>query len=129
MRWGRTARSLAEGRQGRYAHTEAETRGAVGVHSSAAPGSITDCLLEGSGCIERPGTEADQCRLQRGPPYQTHTVHMLGAGAAAAHGPTPTLLLFFLFSNKLHTAAANKQPTSSGCVLTAKRGATHHMSR
>lgn len=92
---GRTA-SLAKGRHSRYAHIYVETQGAIGVHNSATTGSITDWLLEGSDCTERPGTEVDQCRLQRSPTYQTCIVHMLGAGAAT-HGPTPTPLLFFIF--------------------------------
>lgn len=44
-----------------------------------------------------PGRQVDQCRLQRGPTYQTHSMYTVGAGVATHVQTvrTPSYLLFF----------------------------------
>lgn len=93
----RSARNQAKGKHRGYrSHIlYVETQCAVGVHNGATTGSITHWLLEGSVCIKRPGTEVDQCRLQRGPTYQTRIVHIRSRSCHAWTYTHPLVIFYF----------------------------------
>lgn len=103
----------------------------LGVPQESTTVLLQDQLLtgywRGSGCMEHPGTEVDQCRVQGGVPHTKHAVY------TCQEQDLPRMDLdlhpcYFLFSNKPYTTLITT-PTSSGCVLTAECGATHCMSR